>query len=65
MPKIYIGRHWFNPETAHKWTDWPRKERLYMAIDQSDPELRWIRQPITASIVHIAVDISPAPAKPI
>ena len=46
MPKIYIGRHWFNPETAHKWTNWPRKERLYMAIDQSDPELRWIRQPI-------------------
>ena len=38
MPRIYIGRHWFNPETAHKWTDWPHKERLYMAIDQSDPE---------------------------
>ena len=29
-----------------QWTDWSREERRYMAIGQSDPDLRWIREHI-------------------
>ena len=64
MPRIYIGRHWFNPEIAHKWTDWSRKERLYMAIGQSDPDLRWIREHVRRGGGDSLYDfISPAAAR--
>ena len=64
MPRIYIGRHWFNPEIAHKWTDWSREERLYMAIGQSDPDLRWIREHVRRGGGDSMYDfISPAAAR--
>ena len=46
-----------------QWTDWSREERRYMAIGQSDPDLRWIREHIRRGGDSMYDFMSPALAR--